>query len=329
MQKLKIVDFCTFPENLIIQLFKDHMDYQRFERVRVEKDSSMEEKCELVRDADILLSDPAHMNPIPRQIIEAAKNLRLIQCYTIGFDDIDIKYARGRGIPVANSAGILSKPIAEYTIMAAMYLSKSIEYARSELIKGNWVHMELMSGPKMPLEFGSLTLGIIGCGSIGQEVARVAGIFGTRILYYNRSKLDESIENSLGLEYYPLEDVLRFSDVVSVNVPLTDETRGMIGVDEIGLMKKGAILINTARGEVVDVHALANAVKSGHLRGAAVDVFENEPSIQDCPLIGLENVILTPHCSAISPMSLVRCPPKVMENLNKIYVGERPVRVVN
>ena len=329
MKKLKIVDFCTFPENVIISLFKDHMDPQRFERIRAEKTSSMEEKSELVRDADILLSDPAHMNPIPRQIIEAAKNLKLIQCYTIGYDDIDIKYARLHGIPVANSAGILSKPIAEYTIMAAIYLSKSIEYARSELIKGNWVQSELMNGPKMPLEFGSLTLGIIGCGSIGQEVARVAGIFGTRILYHNRSRLDESTENTLGLKYSPLEDVLRSSDVVSVNVPLTDETRGMIGADEIALMKKGAILINTARGEVVDVHALANALKSGHLRGAAVDVFENEPNLRGCPLFGLENVILTPHCSAISPMAMVRCPPKVMENLNKIYAVEPPVRVVN
>ena len=329
MKKLKIVNFSTLPENLFAQMFKDHMDYQRFEIVRAEKDASVEEKYELVKDADILLSDPVHMNPIPRQIIEAAKNLKLIQCYTIGFDDIDITYARECGIPVANSAGILSKPIAEYTIMAALYLSKSIVYAQSELNKGNWVQQKLMSGPKMPLEFGSLTLGIIGCGSIGQEVARLAGIFGTRVVYHNRRRLDESIEKSLSLEYYSFKDVLRISDVVSVNVSLTDETSGMIGVDEIGLMKKGAILINTSRGEVVDIHAVADAVKSGHLRGAAVDVFENEPNIKGCPLIGLENVILTPHSSAISPITFVRVPPKVMENLNKIYAGEPPVRVVN
>ena len=103
----------------------------------------------------------------------------------------------------------------------------------------------------------------------------------------------------------------------------------MIGFDEIKSMKKGAVLINTARGEIVDQHSLANAIKNGHLFGAAVDVFENEPDVGDCPLIGIENVILTPHSSAISPEMWKRIPPKVMENLNRIYEGKPPVRIVN
>jgi phosphoglycerate dehydrogenase-like enzyme len=103
----------------------------------------------------------------------------------------------------------------------------------------------------------------------------------------------------------------------------------MISINEIALMKKGAVLINTARGEVVDIYALSDAIKSGHLRGAAVDVFSNEPNIEGCPLIGLKNVILTPHSSAISPESVKRVPPKVMENLNRIYEGKLPLRVVN
>jgi D-3-phosphoglycerate dehydrogenase len=103
----------------------------------------------------------------------------------------------------------------------------------------------------------------------------------------------------------------------------------MIGADEIAMMKKGAVLINTSRGEVVDMYALADAIESGHLRGAAVDVFTDEPNIGECPLIGLKNVILTPHSSAISPDAVKRVPPKVMENLNRIYEGKPPVRVVN
>ena len=329
MKKLKIVDFSTLSEEVFNQMFEDLMDYSRFDRVRADKDLSLEEKCELVKDADILLSDPVHMNPIPKQIIESTNELKLIQCYSIGFDDIDIDAARERGIPVANSAGILSKPIAEYTIMAALYLLKSIEYAYSELKKGNWVQQQLMTPPELPLELGSLTLGIIGCGSIGQEVARIAGVFGTKILYNNRKRLDESIERKLGLEFSSFKDLLSSSDVLSVNIPLTEETRGLIGSAEMALMKKGAVLINTARGEVVDVHALAEAVTSGHLRGAAVDVFMNEPDISGCPLIGLDNVILTPHSSAISQVTLERVAPKVMENLDKVYAGEPPVRVVN
>jgi len=326
---MKIVDFSTISEEMFNQMFEGYMDYSRFKMVKVDKDLSLEEKCELVKDADIILSDPLHFNPIPRTIIESAKKLKLIQCYTIGFDDIDIDAAREQGIPVANSAGILSKPIAEYTIMAALYLIKSIEYAYSEIKNGNWVQQQLMTPPEQPLEFGSSTLGIIGCGSIGQEVARQAGVFGTRILYHNRRRLPETVEQRLGLEYSSFKDILRFSDVLSINVPLTGETRGMIGADEIKLMKKGAVLINTARGGIVDEQALADALISGHLRGAAVDVFENELNVGSCPLIGLENVILTPHSSALSPETMKRVPPKVMENLNRIYEGKPPLRVVN
>lgn len=329
MNKLKIVDFATISEEIFNQMFEGYMDYGRFDIIKANKDLSMDEKCELVKEADIILSDPVHVNPIPRQIIESAKKLKLIQCYTIGFDDIDIEVARENGIPVANSAGILSKPMAEYTIMAALYLIKSIEYAYSEFKKVNWVQQELMTPPEQPLEFGSLTLGIIGCGSVGQEVARLAKVFGTRILYYKRRKLDESTEEKLSLEYSSLENLLKTSDVISINVSLNDSTRGMIAAEEIALMKKGSVLINTSRGEVVDVYALANAIESGHLRGAAVDVFENEPNIEDCPLIGLKNVILTPHSSAISPDAVKRVPPKVMENLNRIYEGKPPLRVVN
>jgi len=329
MTKLKIVDFSTISEEMFNQMFEGYMDYSRFKMVKADKDLSLEEKCELVKDADIILSDPFHFNPIPGKIIESAKKLKLIQCYTIGFDDIDIDAAREQGIPVANSAGILSKPIAEYTIMAALYLLKSIEYAYSEFRNGNWVQQQLMTPPELPLEFGSSTLGILGCGSIGQEVARQAGVFGTRILYHNRRRLPETVEHRLGLEYSSFKDILRFSDVLSINVPLTGETRGMIGADEIKLMKKGAVLINTARGGIVDEQALADALISGHLRGAAVDVFENELNIGSCPLIGLENVILTPHSSALSPETMKRVPPKVMENLNRIYEGKPPLRVVN
>jgi len=326
---LKIVDFSTFSEEMFNQMFEGYMDYSRFKMVKADKNLSLEEKCKLVKDADIILSDPFHFNPIPRKIIESAKKLKLIQCYTIGFDDIDVDAAREQGIPVANSAGILSKPIAEYTIMAALYLLKSIEYAYSEFGKGNWVQQQLMTPLEQPLEFGSLTLGILGCGSIGQEVARLAGVFGTRILYHNRRRLPETVEHGLGLEYSSFEDILMSSDVLSINVPLTDETRGMIGAEEIALMKKGAVLINTARGGIVDEQALADALVSGHLRGAAVDVFENEPDVGGCPLIGLKNVILTPHSSALSPETLKRVPPKVMENLNRIYEGKPPLRVVN
>jgi D-3-phosphoglycerate dehydrogenase len=282
-----------------------------------------------VRDAAVILTDLVHVRPVTRRIIEAAENLKLIQCYTIGFDDVDLVAARERGVPVANAAGTLSKPIAEYIITVSLYLLKSIEFAHTELNKGNWVQQQMVSGPRVPLELGVLTLGIIGAGGIGKEVARLAKGFGTKILYHNRTKLPEEVERELGLEYSSFDDLLASSDVLSISVPLTDETRGMIGAEEIARMKAGAVLVNTARGEIVDYGALADALKSGHLRGAAVDVFENEPHIQDCPLLGLENVILTPHSSAGSTESPRRCMEKVVENLGRFYEGKPLMNVVN
>ena len=329
MDRIKIVDVSSFEEDVFKVMTEGAFDFDRFELVRAGRGASEDDIVGLVGDAEIILTDPLHVQPVTRSIIEAAENLRLIQCYTIGFDDVDIEAARERGVPVANAAGTMSKPIAEYTIGVALYLLKSIEYASSEFHKGVWVQHDLLRPPRLPLELGAITLGIIGCGSIGQAVARLAKGFGTKIIYHNRNQLPGEIEGELGLEFASLDDVLASSDVLSINVPLTDETRGMIGAEEIAKMKTGAVLINTARGAVVDNVALADALKSGHLRGAAVDIFENEPHIQDCPLLGLSNVILTPHCSALSPESPKRCMAKVAENLGRFYEGKPLLNVVN
>ena len=329
MDKIKMVDVCTLENDVYEHITGGFFDLDRFDLVRAGRDASDEEVLELVRDAAVILTDLVHVRPVTRRIIEAAENLKLIQCYTIGFDDVDLVAARERGVPVANAAGTLSKPIAEYIITVSLYLLKSIEFAHTELNKGNWVQQQMVSGPRVPLELGVITLGIIGAGGIGREVARLAKGFGTKILYHNRTKLPEEVERELGLEYSSFDDLLASSDVLSISVPLTDETRGMIGAEEIARMKAGAVLVNTARGEIVDYGALADALKSGHLRGAAVDVFENEPHIQDCPLLGLENVILTPHSSAGSTESPRRCMEKVVENLGRFYEGKPLMNVVN
>jgi phosphoglycerate dehydrogenase-like enzyme len=328
--KLKVVDLMHSEDEFFHSVYDGYIDYGRFEVVRAGKGRSEEDICRLVEDAVILLSDPLHIVKVTKKIIEAGKKLRLIQCHTVGYDDIDIKAARGRGIPVANSAGVNSNTIAEYVIMAALYLLKPIRYAHSELKEGRWAQEEIATQPNLtPQELAAKTLGIIGCGNIGQEVARHARTFGTRVLYHNRNRLPEKIEQRLGIEYSSLDGILRSSDILSINLPLTDQTRGMIGAEEIAKMKPGAILINTARGGIVDESALAEALKHGRLKGAAFDVFEDEPNIRDCPMLEMENVLLTPHISGVSPEVIKRVPPKVVENLNRIYKGEPPLRVVN
>jgi len=328
--KLKVLDLCSLPDESYNKLWEGHFDYDRFELVRAEPKPSEDRICELVKDADIFLPDwYLTGTPVTERVIEAGRKLRLIQVYSVGFDNVDTAAARKRGIPVANCAGINAKPVAEYTIMAALFLIKSIEIANSETHKGNWIRQQLVVPPLISLELGSLTLGILGCGSIGQEVARLARVFGTRIIYHNRKRLPAETEQNLGLEYSTFEDLLRSSDVLSINLPLTPETRGMIGARELGMMKKGAVLVNTARGGIADEWAVAEALKSGHLKGAAVDVYVNEPNIIGCPLIGLRNVILTPHSSGASSETMKRVPPKIMENLNRVYEGKPPLRVVN
>jgi lactate dehydrogenase-like 2-hydroxyacid dehydrogenase len=326
--KLKILDFCTLPEETYNKFWEDYMNYDRFEIIRV--GTEPEEKIrELVKDVDIILSDPYHRVHVTTKIIEAAERLKLIQCYTTGFDDIDIKSAKAKGIPVSNNAGITGRPMAEYTLMAAMYLIKSIKYAHDQLSIGSWTALQLSTPPEIPLELGSQTFGIIGCGNIGQEIARLAKAFGCKIIYHNRNKLSDELESELNLQYASFYEILSKSDILSINVPLTDETREMIGTAEISRMKKGAVLINTSRGEIIDEHALADALSRGHLRGAAIDVYKNEPHLTDCPLIGFYNVILTPHSSAISPDIMIRAAVYTMENLNRVYEGKEPLRIVN
>jgi phosphoglycerate dehydrogenase-like enzyme len=329
MPKLRILDFSSFSEEVFHEMMDSYIDPSRYEVVRIGKNSSEDRVHEMVKDAEIILTDPLHFNPVTRRIIEAGDKLRLIQCYTIGFDDVDVKAARERGIPVANNVGVTARSMAEYTIMASIYLLKNIGLAHTEFMKGNWVQQMLLTPAYNPHELGSVTLGILGCGNIGQEVAKLARVFGSRILYHKRNRLPEDVEQSLGLEYTSFEDLLRRSDVLSINLPLTSETQGIMGAAELYNMKQGAVLVNTSRGGIVDEKALADALASGHLRGAAVDVFENEPNISSCPLLGLKNVLLTPHSSAISSGTMKRSPVMVVENLNRIYEGKPPLRIVN
>lgn len=325
---MKVLYIGTGTKEAFHKLWDPIFDYSRFTVTRPSETATEEEMCELVKDADVLMSDPLHFRPVTRRMIEAGVQLKLILCATIGFDDVDIQAARERNIPVVNSAGMSAKPIAEYVIMAAIYLLKHIKLMDSEFQEGRW-GKPLLKDARNPRELGSQTVGILGCGSVGQQVARLAKVFGSKILYHNRNRLQTDLEDELGARFVGLEELLSSSDVVSINVPLTDETRGIIGVDELSSMKKGAILINTARGHIVDEQALADAVKSGHLSGAAVDAFAVEPDIEACPLIGIENVLLTPHMCSRSPDLIERLAKCVNENLDNLYYGRPLVRVVN
>jgi len=182
-------------------------------------------------------------------------------------------------------------------------------------------------------ELRGKTLGILGLGSIGKEVAKLARVFGPEIIYFKRTRLLEEEEEALGVEYCSLDDLLVRSDILSIHVPLTDETRGMIGREEIGKMRPGAILLNLARGEVIDEEALAEAVLEGRLSGVGTDVLiENRrgnvvetPS----PLLDLENVMITPHMAGPTKEARERSQIQATDNILRVLGGEKPLHLVN
>ena len=233
----------------------------------------------LVLDADAVICGPEKIN---NKAIKESQKLKIVSRRGIGYDSIDIDFCKKNGIAVARALGTVEGSVAESVMAYILYFARRIDLQSDSMNKGEWKRI-MTPGAK------NHTLGLIGFGGIGKEVAKRAVPFGMDVLYYCRHPHDE-----YGAHYADLDELLRKSDYVSINVPLNESTVGMIDEKIISKMKDGAILINTARSKIVDTDALVNALKSGKLSGAAVDVFDNEPCT-DSPLIGLPNVVLTPH----------------------------------
>jgi lactate dehydrogenase-like 2-hydroxyacid dehydrogenase len=293
----------------------------------IPKGCSTEEICKMVQDADVVLQVPGVM--ITREMLENMHNVKLLQFLSIGYDTVDLKAASELGITVANNPGFCAIPVAEHAIMAMLTLMRWAPYGHMELVKGNWVQSEV------EFKIGELngkTVGILGLGSIGTEVAKRLRGFNVRILYNKRNRLDEAMEKELGVEYGSLNKLIEESDILTIHVPLTDDTRGLIGHNEIARMKKGAILINTARGPIVDEAALAEALKEERLMGAAIDVpryGEGELPQLINTFKGIKNVLLTPHVSACSPEAEIRWARQFSENVTRVLRGKEAKFVVN
>jgi D-3-phosphoglycerate dehydrogenase len=229
---------------------------------------------------------------ITKEVITKGENLKIIGRAGIGLDNIDLKSAESKGIKVFNTPESSTNAVAELTMGLMIDLARGISKGDFGMKHGNWLKDELMG-----FELKGRTLGIIGMGRIGTQVARLAKAFGMKILVYDIIELDKEILNEVWAKVVSLDELLFSSDFVSLHVTLTDETYHMIDEEKLSKMKKGAYLINTARGPIVDEKALLNALKSGLIKGAALDVFEVEPPISS-ELVKLNNVIATPHIGA-------------------------------
>lgn len=260
------------------------------------------------------------------EMMDNFPTLKVIANYAVGFDNIDVEAATKRGIVVTNTpSDVVNEAVAEFTWAMIFSLAKEVvaanEFAKGGLYKG-W-QPNIFLGHNLT----GKTLGIVGLGRIGGMVALRAQGFEMKVLYNSRNR-DQETENSLGLEYRELEQLLAESDFITLHVPLVDETRHLINAQRLGKMKKGSYLINTARGGVVDEHALADALRSGHLAGAALDVHEAEPQMNP-ELMQMENVILTPHIASATVEVREKMTSQAVDSILKTLNGEKPENLVN
>ncbi len=227
-----------------------------------------------------------------RPAIEAMPALKLIQRWGVGFDKVDVAAAGERGIPVAIAPGANSTPVSELALLLMLALYRNLLKLHEGMAQGRWEKEKYIDNSFM---IKGKTVGLVGCGAIGRQVAKKVQAFGAEVVYYDAFRLPEAMERELALGYRELDEVLSGADIVSLHLPLLDSTRGLIGRREIGLMKASALLINTARGEIVDSAALAEALAEKRIAGAGLDVFDSEPLAPGSPLRNLDNVVMTPH----------------------------------
>ena len=254
--------------------------------------------------------------PFPRAAIERCDSLKLLCVAFTGVDHVDVDCCRERGVAVCNCAGYATTAVAELTFGLLFSLLRRLP-AVEERCRDGGVRDGLIGR-----ELEGKTFGVVGSGAIGSRVCALAGAFGCRVLACNRSGRPVS-----GAESVTLEELLRESDIVSLHTPLTPETRGMIGREQLAMMKTGALLLNTARGDVVDSAALREALESGHLAGAGVDVFHAEPPLGEEPLLGAPNCVFTPHIGFSTHEAFEKRAALVGGNIAAFLRGEERCRI--
>ena len=329
----KIVSFTPYPAEILRALFMPYAEEMGFKgdiEFKVIRDLS--DRSHLYReleDADIVIGDFTFEIPIDKDMIKHMRRVKLIQQPSTGFEHIDIEAAREAGIPVANIGGANSISVAEHTIAMALALLKRMFQSHVRTQAGEWTQQEFFNLGIFEL-YGK-KWGIIGLGRIGREVAKRVKVFGVKVLYYDVRRLPSDEEERLGVEYRPFERLISEADIISIHVPLTPETRHMIGERELRRMKGSAILINPARGEIVDEDALAKAIRNKWIFGAGIDVYSREPPPRDHPLLNLKdyNIITTPHLAGATNEARQRIIETSVRNIIRVLMGGEPENVVN
>ena len=286
--------------------------------VHTDRPADNDEKIARVIDAHIILNTRGAVNWTGDDL-RKLPNLKMIATCSIGTDMIDLEVASELGIVVSNQPGRTAPSVAEHIFGLMFAVAKRAGYQTAEVKAGRWAKVE-------NIFLQGKTLGIVGTGAVGGELARLANAIGMKVIAWTFNPSDERAER-LGVEYVSIDELLARCDVLSLNVAGSPETRGMIGRAQLESMKPGSLLINGGRGELVDTEALADVLNSGHLAGAAIDVFDIEPVSPDNPLLSCEQIVFTPHMADMTPEGVEALNVGVVENVVAFLEGN-PQNVV-
>jgi len=316
---MKVLITYQLPKEGLQILFEKHDVFYPEKEILEENDL-----LKIIHEFDAVIT--VFGNPFPDSVMKKGGNLKIISNYGAGVDNINLRLAGEMGILVTNTPDAVTEPTAELTFGLMLSVMRRISENDRKLRMQPPLEWGIMKNLGNTLS-GKM-LGIIGMGKIGRSVARRALTFGMRICYFNRNKLDDVVEKEFNTSLVSLDELLGNSDVVSIHTPLTDKTRHLIGETEFKQMKNGAFVINTARGPVIDEIAMVNALNSGKLGGAGLDVFENEPKINP-ELLQMDNVVLVPHIGTGTTETRIDIGIAASQNIIDYFEGRFPEFVVN
>lgn len=293
--------------------------FEKFGAVDYYPNTVAENTAERVKDADIIISNKAPMN---ESTLKDAPNVKLICLFATGYDCVDLAYCKSRGIKVANVVDYSTAAVVQHTLLLALALEEKLAHYDDYVKSGAYAAQDRFSNfDKVFGELDGKTWGIVGMGNIGRRVARVAQALGCRIIFYSASGKSSCTE----YERVEFDELLAQSDILSLHCPLSDRTRGLMNKEAFARMKKTAILVNVARGPVVETQALYDALVTGQIAAAGLDVLEEEPITKDNPLGSIQDstkLIITPHMAWASKEARTRLVGEVMENIQAFLNGE-------
>lgn len=315
--KIALLEPLRVPESRIHELAQPLIDDGHQFTYYPEKTTHPNELYERSKDADIVM---IANNPFPAKVIEKLEKTKFINVAFTGFDHVDSKACKDKGIAIANASGYATTAVAELALGLTLDLFRAISTGNNDIRKVDF------QGPFQGREINGKTVGIVGTGHIGLETAKLFKAFGAKIIGYNRSEKQEA--KDLGIELVDLDELLSQSDIVSVHLPLNGETKHLLNKEKLSLMKESAVIINVARGPIIDNAALTDLLNKGKIAGAGIDVFDGEPPLPaDYRLLTAKNAILTPHVGFLSDEAMALRAEIAFEN-TRAFIEGHPKNIV-